>query len=67
MNRSPKYGASPCQHPVNSWYLAAVFNWDDYEDDAYFELEALGLPKSKDFLVHDFLDASIPWKGLTAV
>ena len=50
----PKIWCLPVSTPRESWYLAAVFNWDDYEDDAYFELEALGLPKSKDFLVHDF-------------
>ena len=50
----PKIWCLPISTPRESWYLAAVFNWDDYEDDAYFELEALGLPKSKDFHVHDF-------------
>ena len=50
----PKIWCLPVSTPRESWYLAAVFNWDDYEDDAYFELEALGLPTSKDFLVHDF-------------
>ena len=50
----PKIWCLPVSTPRESWYLAAVFNWDDHEDDAYFELEALGLPKSKDFLVHDF-------------
>lgn len=37
-----------------SAHLVAVFNWQDHEDDAEFELDALGLPKSKDYLVHDF-------------
>ena len=50
----PKLWSLPVSTPRESWHLAAVFNWDDYEDDAYFELETLGLPKSKDFLVHDF-------------
>ena len=50
----PKIWCLPVSTPRESWYLAAVFNWDDHENDAYFELEALGLPKSKDFLVHDF-------------
>lgn len=50
----PKIWCLPVSTPRESWYLAAVFNWDDHEDDAYFEMEALGLPKSKDFLVHDF-------------
>ncbi len=35
-------------------HLVAIFNWDDKEDDAYFDLDALGLPESKDYLVHDF-------------
>ena len=34
--------------------LVAVFNWKDHEDDADFELGALGLSASKDYLVHDF-------------
>ena len=35
--------------------LVAVFNWQDHEDDADFELDALGLSASKkDYLVHDF-------------
>ena len=50
----PKIWCLPLSTPRESWYLAAVFNWDDYEADAYLELEALGLPKSKEFLVHDF-------------
>ena len=50
----PKIWSLPMSTPREAWYLAAVFNWNDYEDDAYFELEALGLPKSKEFLVHDF-------------
>ena len=50
----PKLWSLPVSTPRETWHIAAVFNWDDYEDDAYFELEALGLPKSKEFLVHDF-------------
>ena len=50
----PKIWCLPMSTPRESWYLAAVFNWNDYEDDAYFELETLGIPKSKEFLVHDF-------------
>ena len=50
----PKVWSLPISTPREAWYLAAVFNWNDYEDDASFELEALGLPKSKEFLVHDF-------------
>lgn len=50
----PKVWSLPLSTPRETWYIASVFNWDDHEDDAYFELEALGLPKSKEFLVHDF-------------
>ena len=50
----PKIWCLPMSTPRESWHLAAVFNWDDTEADAYFELEALGLPESKEFLVHDF-------------
>ena len=50
----PEIWYLPVSTSRESWHLAAVFNWDDYEDDAYFELETLGLPKSKEFLVHDF-------------
>ena len=50
----PKIWSLPVSTPRETWQLAAVFNWDDHENDAYFELDALGLPKSKDFLVHDF-------------
>ena len=40
---------------AEKWYLVAVFNWRDHEDDVDFELDALGLPASKkDYLVHDF-------------
>ena len=50
----PKIWSLPVSTPHETWYLAAVFNWDDQESDAYFELGALGLPEFKDFLVHDF-------------
>ena len=50
----PKIWSLPVSTPRETWHLAAVFNWDDHENDAYFELDALGLPKSKEFLVHDF-------------
>ena len=40
--------------PSETWHLAAVFNWNDYEDDASFELDVLGLEGSKEYLVHDF-------------
>ena len=50
----PKIWSLPISTPRETWHLAAVFNWDDHEGDAYFELDALGLPASKDFLVHDF-------------
>ncbi len=50
----PKIWCLPMSTPRESWHLAAVFNWDDTEADAYFELETLGLPESKEFLVHDF-------------
>lgn len=50
----PKIWSLPLSTPHEAWHIVAVFNWEDYEDDAYFELEALGLPKSKEFLVHDF-------------
>ena len=50
----PKIWYLPMSTSRETWHLAAVFNWDDYENDAYFELETLGLPRSKEFLVHDF-------------
>ena len=50
----PKIWSLPISTPRETWHLAAVFNWDDHEGDAYFELDALGLPASKEFLVHDF-------------
>ena len=50
----PRIWSLPVSTPHETWHLAAIFNWNDHEDDAYFELEALGLPESKEFLVHDF-------------
>ncbi len=50
----PRIWSLPLSTPHETWHLAAIFNWNDHEDDAYFELEALGVPKSKEFLVHDF-------------
>ena len=50
----PKIWSLPVSTPRETWHLASVFNWDDHESDAYFELDALGLPASKEFLVHDF-------------
>ena len=50
----PRIWSLPLSTSYETWHLAAIFNWNDHEDDAYFELEALGLPKSKEFLVHDF-------------
>ena len=50
----PKIWSLPISTPQETWYLAAVFNWNDREDDVYFELDALGVPESDGFLVHDF-------------
>ncbi len=50
----PKLWSLPISTARETWYLAAVFNWNDYTDEVYFELETLGIPKSKEFLVHDF-------------
>ena len=50
----PKIWSLPISTPREAWHLAAVFNWDDHESDAYFELDKLGLPDSTEFLVHDF-------------
>lgn len=50
----PRIWSLPVSTPHETWHLAAIFNWNDHEDDAYFELEALGIPESKEFLVHDF-------------
>ena len=35
----PKIWSLPMSTPRETWQLAAVFNWDDHENDAYFELE----------------------------
>ena len=50
----PKIWHLPVSTPYETWHLAAVFNWNNHEDDTYFELDTLGLPESKEFLVHDF-------------
>ena len=50
----PKIWSLPVSTPHETWYLAAVFNWNDREDDVYFQLDALGVPESNGFLVHDF-------------
>ena len=50
----PKIWTLPVSTHQETWYLAAVFNWNDHEDDTYFELDVLGLPEAKEFLVHDF-------------
>ena len=50
----PKIWSLPVSTPRETWYLAAVFNWNDHEDDVYFQLDALGVPESNGFLVHDF-------------
>ena len=50
----PKIWSLPVSTPHETWYLAAIFNWNDHEDDVYFPLDALGIPESKDLLVHDF-------------
>ncbi len=50
----PKVWSLPISTPRETWYLAAVFNWNDHEDDVYFQLDALGIPESNGFLVHDF-------------
>ena len=50
----PRIWCLPVSTPYETWYLAAIFNWSDHEEDAYFDLDALGSPESKDFLVHDF-------------
>ncbi len=50
----PRIWSLPISTPSESWYLVAVFNWNDHEDDAYFELDGLGLDASKEYLVHDF-------------
>ena len=50
----PKVWSLPVSTPRETWHLSAVFNWNDHEDDVYFELDALGVPESNGFLVHDF-------------
>ncbi len=50
----PRIWSLPISTPSETWHLAAIFNWNDYEDDAYFELDVLGLDASKEYLVHDF-------------
>ena len=50
----PRIWCLPVSTPHETWYLAAIFNWNDQEDDVYFKLDALGTDESKDFLVHDF-------------
>ena len=50
----PRIWSLPVSTPSETWHLAAIFNWNDYEDDAYVELDILGLGKSKEYLVHDF-------------
>ena len=50
----PRIWSLPISTRNESWHLVAVFNWNDHEDDAYFELNALGLGESKEYLVHDF-------------
>lgn len=50
----PRIWCLPVSTPYETWYLAAIFNWNDHEDDVYFKLDALESPESKDFLVHDF-------------
>ncbi|MYB01696.1 hypothetical protein F4X90_18780, partial [Candidatus Poribacteria bacterium] len=51
----PKVWSLPISTPRETWHLAAIFNWNDREDDVYFQLDALGVPESSNgFLVHDF-------------
>ena len=50
----PRIWSLPISTPNEAWHLVAVFNWNDHEDDTYFELDALGLGESKEYLVHDF-------------
>ena len=51
----PKVWSLPISTPRETWHLAAIFNWNDREDDVYFQLDALGVPESANgFLVHDF-------------
>lgn len=50
----PRIWCLPVSTPSETWYLAAIFNWNDYEDDTYFEFDVLGLGASTEYLVHDF-------------
>ena len=50
----PRIWYLPVSTPHETWHLAAIFNWNDYEDDVYFKLDALESAESNDFLVHDF-------------
>ncbi len=50
----PQIWSLPVSTQSETWHLAAIFNWNDHEDDAYFELDVLGLDQSKEYLVHDF-------------
>ena len=50
----PRIWSLPISTPNETWHLVAIFNWNDYEDDAYFELDVLGIDESKEYLVHDF-------------
>ena len=50
----PKIWSLPVSTPRETWHLAAVFNWNDHEDDVYFQLDTLGVPEAEGFLVHDF-------------
>ncbi len=50
----PRIWSLPISTPTEAWHLAAIFNWNDYEDDVYFKLDPLGLAESKEYLVHDF-------------
>lgn len=50
----PRIWSLPISTPSEAWHIAAIFNWNDHEDDAYFGLDVLGLDGSKEYLVHDF-------------
>ena len=50
----PRIWSLPVSTPSEAWNLAAIFNWNDHEDDAHFALDVLGLGESKEYLVHDF-------------
>ena len=34
----PRIWSLPISTPSEAWHLVAVFNWNDHEDDAYFEI-----------------------------